>query len=488
MADKNNIDPKDLLYKVGEQGIPEVQNELSKVGTNPKQSIIILIIALIACGVIFVIYFFNANPVSPTTPAIPTDVAKPTQESSSILREIPKLPEAPKLEVPTELPPPPPPPVIKVETPALPVADVKETSQIVVPLPTIPVPSGQIVQNDDEKRRLEAKRKSSIIAIAGVPSVKTPEQVAEEASFHDRGDMSFVLARGKIIDAVLETAINSDLGGEVRAIISRDVFSEKDRFILIPKGSKVFGSYTVGTSGAYGRVAIIWNRIDLSSGYTINLNGLSVDNLGRKGEQGRVDNKIKERLANAILMSALNIGVAKGLDKLVPPPVNSQTTANNTAIANNIRSILQANNPVPVPPGEPATAVENKIITICTQVPNAITDKTSIAYTKIDAACTVAKSTGGGSSPENRLTNLITAANAAADSLLLAIATASTPTQAQEASKKAFTDISDTVKDILVQQEFKPTITIDQGTIIKIYVNQDYKFPKKLLKKSRVIR
>ncbi len=480
MVDNNNIDPKSLLHKAGEQGIPEVQNELSKVGTNPKQSIIILIIAFIVCLVVFFMFFFNDHTAPKTlAPIIPTDITKPTEDVASTLREIPKLPEAPKLEAPSDLPPPP--PLIKAEAPAVPVPPLKETTELPAPLPPIlNNTNNQLIQSEEERRRIDAKRKSSIIAISGVPSAKTPQQIAEEAAFHDRGNMSFVLARGKIIEAVLETAINSDFGGEVRAVISRDVFSEKDKFILIPKGSKVFGNYTVGTSEAYGRVAIIWSRIDLSSGYTINLNGLTVDNLGRKGEQGRVDTKIKERLANAILMSAFNIGVAKGLDKLVVPPVNSQVTATNTAIATNIQNILRVNSG--------AGNEETKINNICVQVPNAITDKTSTAYTNMTNACAVAQTPGGGLTPADRLSTLIIATNTAANSLLIATATAATPTQAQAASKQAFTDITDTMKDILVQQDFKPTTTIDQGTIIKIYVNQDYKFPKNLLKKARVIR
>jgi type IV secretion system protein VirB10 len=61
-------------------------------------------------------------------------------------------------------------------------------------------------------------------------------------------------------------------------------------------------------------------------------------------------------------------------------------------------------------------------------------------------------------------------------------------TKAQLASKQAFTDITDTVKDLLEEQEFKPTITIDQGTPVKIYVNKDYKFPKAAVNKSRSLK
>ncbi|WP_375327156.1 TrbI/VirB10 family protein [Candidatus Tisiphia endosymbiont of Nemotelus uliginosus] len=479
MADQNQLDPLDPSRKLAEEDIPEVQNELSKVATNPKQSLVILVVIFIGCLIIFFKFFFNDHTISTTTPPpMPTDITKPAQDSSTNLHEIPKLPEVPKLEAPIELPPPP--PLIKTEP--LPITPTKESLDVPTPPSSITMPSsGKLIHTEEEKNRTEIKRKSAIMLMQGTPPAKTPEQIAAEASFQDRGDMSLLLAHGKIIEAVLETAISSDFGGEVRAIISRDVFSEQNKNILIPKGSKIFGNYAMGSSGAYGRIAIIWNRIDLSHGYTINLDAVAVDSLGRKGEQGRVDNKIKERLTNAVLLSAFNIGVANALDKVVAPPINSQASATNISIAQNIQATAQSIN-------NGAGTPEDKINRICNDVQNAITDKTSNAFTLISTACTTARSTTGSTIAADRLNNLMTAVTSASTSLLTTAATASTPTQAQTASKEAFTHITDTMKDILGQQDFKPSTTIDQGTIIKIYVNKDYKFPKNLLKKSRLIR
>ncbi|MFU7500286.1 MAG: TrbI/VirB10 family protein [Candidatus Tisiphia sp.] len=491
MAKQNNTSSQISTQSAEEQDIPEVQNELSKVATNPKQSILILlVISAVFIFIFFKLFIADNKPAEVVAPSAPTDITKPTQDNSKNLPEIPKLPEAPKLETPVEPPPPPPlpPPPPKVaDVPKLPLPTTSvdnnaDKSADKASLPSVvssPLPGG-IAESDEEKKRREAKRKSSIVLIAGVPEKKTPSQIAEEANFQDRGDMAFVLGRGKIIEAVLETAINTDLGGEVRAIISRDVFSEREKIILIPKGSKIFGAYTTGIDGAYGRIAIIWNRIDLSNGYTITLDAIAVDNLGRKGEQGRVDNKYKERLTNAVLLSAFNIGLANALDKVVAPPVNSQAAAANAAVAANIQSLAQSIN------NGPGTE-DVKISQICSSVMNAIPDKTSAAYISMMQACNTAQNPTG-SQPGQRIVALMTAVTNAAASLLTSTATASTPTQAQTASKKAFTDISDTMKGMIQQHEFRPTINIDQGTVIKIYVNKDYKFPQSVLRKSRLIK
>ncbi|MFV0251026.1 MAG: TrbI/VirB10 family protein [Rickettsia aeschlimannii] len=461
---------------------PEVQRELSKVSVSFNKSIAIVVII---CGIfiyIFYTLFFGTEKEEIPETQIPSNIVKPVMEVDDNIPEIPKLPDPPKLETPTA---PPPPPVVKVPPVLPPTTPVEENKDKTLSLPPVSLPStsGTLVESDAEKQRREAKRKSAIVLIGGVEPKKTSEQITAEVTFKDRGDMSLVLGRGKLIDAVLETAINSDLGGEIRAIISRDVFSEKDKVILIPKGSKIFGKYATSTSSdSYGRVSIIWDRIDLTNGYTIEFNSPAVDNLGRPGLQGRVDNKYKEQFVNAVLQSAFNIGLAKVLDKLVPPPIDSQAAATNSATATQLLNTAQtiASNT--------AMNANTRIVTICTNILAAITDKTSTAYTTMTQACTTAQTASSANTAEQRLQTLVQAVNTAAASLLTTTSIASTPTQAQQASTQAFTDVTNVVQNMITQQQFKLTTTVNQGTPVRIYVNKDYKFPKAVLLKSKVMK
>jgi len=459
---------------------PEVQKELSKVSVNFNKSIAIVAVICVIFIYIFYSLFFATKKEEVQNNNLPSNVAKPVEDSGDNVPEIPKLPEPPKLETPTA---PPPPPIVEVP-PVLPPAKPVEESRV-LPTPPVSLPStnGALVESEEEKKRKLAKRKSSIVLVGGAEPKKTAEQVAADAIFKDRGDMSLILGRGKLIDAVLETAINSDIGGEIRAIISRDVYSEKDKIILIPKGSKVFGKYATSTSAdSYGRVSIIWDRIDLTNGYTIEFDSPVVDNLGRPGVQGRVDNKYKEQFANSVLQSAFNIGLAKGLDKLVPPPINSQAAATNSATANQLLNTAQT---IAANTGMDANT---RIVTICTNVLAAITDTTSAAYSTMTQACATAQDASSANTPDQRLSTLVQAVNTAASSLLTSTAVASNPTQAQQASTQAFTDVTNTVQNMIQQQQFKPTTTINQGTPVKIYVNKDYKFPKAVLLKSRMTK
>ncbi|XVN40979.1 MAG: TrbI/VirB10 family protein [Rickettsia endosymbiont of Argas persicus] len=463
----------------------EVQKELSKVSVNFNKSIaIVVVICGIFIYIFYSLFFTNKKEEVQGTP-LPSNVTKPPEVNTDNIPEIPKLPDPPKLETPTAPPPPPPPPAVEVP-PVLPPTTPIEEDKSKAPLPpsiSLPSANGPLVESDEEKKRKQAKRRSSIVLVGGVEPTKTPEQIEADATFKDRGDMSLVLGRGKLIDAVLETAINSDLGGEIRAMVSRDVYSEKDKVILIPKGSKIFGKYATSTDTAtYSRVSIIWDRIDLTNGYTIAFDSPAVDYLGRPGVQGRVDNKYKEQFANSVLQSAFNIGLAKALDKLVPPPINSQAAATNSAIATQLLNTAQT---IAANTGMNA---DTRIVTICTNILAAITDKTSSAYTTMTQACTTAQNPSSANTADQRLATLVQAVNTAASSLLTTTSIASSPTQAQQASTQAFTDVSNTVQNMITQQQFKPTTTINQGTPVKIYVNKDYKFPKAVLLKLKVLK
>ncbi len=463
---------------------PEVEQELSQVATNPKQSMLILV----GISAVFLYLFFNlfitgdeSDTKKDDTP-IPTNISKPVQvDTESDVPSIPTLPSPPKLEDPT----PPPPP----ETEALPMAS-EELPELPNDLALAPVTNNSSVpslpfgnsQDDESRKRMEAKRKSAIVLVAGAPASKTVDQLQEEADFRYRGDMNLVLGRGKVLDATIETAINTDIGGEIRALISRDVYSEWGKNILLPKGSRVFGNYALGIEeGAYGRISIEWTRVDLANGYSLNLSGTGMDSLGRKGNQGRVDNKFSERFSNAILRSAFNIALANALDSTVKPQISSQAAANQSQVSTNVKNI--ANGIFAQEGLTPAT----KRVQICASSLAAITDKTSTTFTQIDTACT-ALATDATATDAAKLVSLMSTINASSDALIKNTATNVEETKAQQASKQAFTDISDTVKTLIAEQEFQPTITIDQGTPVKIYVNKDYKFPKAAVSKSRSLK
>lgn len=490
---------------------PSVIQEFSKVATNPKQSILILVVLIGILGYVLFNVFMSLDSKKEKTEnqqvqaPIPDQVLK-TQKITQSNRGIPEIPRLPqvskfknKLLLPDKVSVKDQDKDVKADSNSASKSNVPNTQSSVNNLPIVTPTDNNLLNfpgigdsddiepilpthemNQALQERKEKKWKAPIMLISGTPPKKTPEQIAQDKAFHKRGNMDMVLGQGKIIEAVIETAINSDFGGTVRAVISRDVYSGGGKVILIPKGSRVFGNYSKGFM-IYGRIPIIWNKIDMPNGYTLTFAGTDIDNLGRPGTEGRVDNKWKERMSNTILMSAVNISVANALDKIVAPPINSEVAAKNSAASTSMRDIAFAIFK------DPAKSNDQKIQEICANVQNLISDKTSDAYTTFSAAC-FALNTKADATAAEKLSSLITSVNSAADSLLQNNDQNINSTKAQDASKEAFTNITDTLKNMLEQQEFNPTVTINQGSVIKIYVNKDYTFPKDAIHNRRLIQ
>jgi type IV secretion system protein VirB10 len=123
-------------------------------------------------------------------------------------------------------------------------------------------------------------------------------------------DRRNIVSQGTLIYAVLETALDSTQSGQVRAMISTDVYNASGTKVLIPKGSRVHGEYKSDLSSGQNRAAVIWGRLIRPDGVSISLDSPASDQLGRAGVTGRVDTHFGERLLNALLQSTIDIGAA----------------------------------------------------------------------------------------------------------------------------------------------------------------------------------
>lgn len=115
--------------------------------------------------------------------------------------------------------------------------------------------------------------------------------------------------QGSVIQAVMETALDSTRAGFARAIVSRDVMSFDGTRVLISKGSRLFGNYQADVSLGQKRAFIQWQRLTRPDGSLIDLDSPSADPLGRAGLKGKVNTHFFQRFSGAILQSVLDVGV-----------------------------------------------------------------------------------------------------------------------------------------------------------------------------------
>lgn len=118
------------------------------------------------------------------------------------------------------------------------------------------------------------------------------------------------VAQGTLIAAVLETAINSDLPGYVRAVVSSDVRSFDGSRVLVPRSSRLIGQYKSGVSGGQTRAYVMWTRLIRPDGVSVQLASPAVDESGQTGLAGSVDNHFMKRFGSALLLSVVGTASA----------------------------------------------------------------------------------------------------------------------------------------------------------------------------------
>lgn len=111
---------------------------------------------------------------------------------------------------------------------------------------------------------------------------------------------------GQVIPAALVTALNSDLPGRVIAQVTSPVYdSVTGDTLLIPQGARLIGTYSNGVRYGDHRIVLVWNRLILPNGWSINLQSMEAsDSSGASGLSDRTDNHL-DRLAGAVGLSAI---------------------------------------------------------------------------------------------------------------------------------------------------------------------------------------
>lgn len=113
------------------------------------------------------------------------------------------------------------------------------------------------------------------------------------------------VTQGTLIPAVLETAIDTNVPGYVRAVVSQDVRSFDGTRVLVPRSSRLIGQYQSGLQGGQRRAYVIWTRLIRPDGASINLASPAVGFDGTTGLEGQVNSNFFKRFGSALLLSVV---------------------------------------------------------------------------------------------------------------------------------------------------------------------------------------
>ena len=117
---------------------------------------------------------------------------------------------------------------------------------------------------------------------------------------------SRLVPQGTMIAAVLETSIDSDLPGLIRARVTYDIWGYDGTEILIPRGSTLIGEYDSDVSLGASRVQVAWNRIITTDNQSIMIGSRGADGLGRAGLTGDVNQNFALKFEAAFFVSVLS--------------------------------------------------------------------------------------------------------------------------------------------------------------------------------------
>ncbi|MFP3024175.1 MAG: TrbI/VirB10 family protein [Wolbachia sp.] len=473
----------------------EIESKVVTVGSNQGYKALMIVMVALLVGGVYYLYFSPSNKEGP-------EIVKKEETKQNIQELRGKLEQVPDNAIVSErvvtdlLPPLPPLPIpqiipevkqIKKEEVTKKEEQLKETPLSNIPvLPKQNFPSGNVISNLPTSFPTigsggypKERRSAQMLAISGSSEEgKATDAVLSNTSAQSSkatkvGKLGLMIIQGKVIDALLETAISSDLQGMLRAVVSRDVYAETGDTILIPKGSRLIGGYSFNSNVAKARVNINWNRIILPHGIDVAIASSGTDELGRAGIAGIVDNKIASALFSSVALAGVSIGSAvigqkasNLVDTLTPMDVVRSITATEIDISP-LKDII----------GKKSMSEEDE--------KNAKNDKWKLglgAIRKIKNASNekslveIFKRVVGDLS-------LVSIDSSKVDEITLEdikelLRRQGSKSVYDEAIGKSINDFSKDMRDIVDRSvDKKPTIYVNQGTALKVFVNQDIVFP-----------
>lgn len=201
--------------------------------------------------------------------------------------------------------------------------------------------SGMNIQIDDA-----ALKQTSLTAAAPNRELTMAQQRLDHASkdaflasTHQAGYLNarrelpaseYELTVGTLIPASLISAVNSDTPGHLMAQVSQHVYdSATGSTILIPQGTRLYGTYDSRVAYGQRRLPVTWSRVNFPDGTKLDIGNMaSLDVTGMSGLTGEVNNHYWRLFGQSTLLGGISgltqAGVSDGDD-------DSRSTAESVA-------------------------------------------------------------------------------------------------------------------------------------------------------------
>jgi type IV secretion system protein VirB10 len=159
----------------------------------------------------------------------------------------------------------------------------------------IPSQQGQNLSNSNINTGYQA-----FDSINGSNRWKLPTQQEHPESLYQ-------LRAGFVIPGTLIGGINSDSPGQIVAQVGQNVYdTATGRYLLIPQGSRLVGSYSSDIGYGQDRILVAWQRIVFPDGKALDIGAMpGADSAGYSGFSDQTNNHSVRLFGSALLMSAV---------------------------------------------------------------------------------------------------------------------------------------------------------------------------------------
>ncbi|MBU6298749.1 MAG: TrbI/VirB10 family protein [Alphaproteobacteria bacterium] len=176
----------------------------------------------------------------------------------------------------------------------------------------------------------------------------------------------YELLAGTIIPASLITGLDSDLPGTVMAQVTEDVWSSIDgSTLLVPRGSRLIGTYDSVVAFGQSRALVVWQRIVMPNGTSMEIDNLpATDTQGYAGLKDEIDYHTWTLLKGIAMSTLLGVGTQVSFgnsnSNLVEAIRQSTQESTNQAGQRIVEKNLNVQPTVTIRPGWPLRVVLNK--------------------------------------------------------------------------------------------------------------------------------
>jgi type IV secretion system protein VirB10 len=164
---------------------------------------------------------------------------------------------------------------------------------------SVALPNGRAIENDYDSQNMQSRKE------AFLTSARNRQADDYLRSTRDAPLSRYEIKAGWEISAVLEQALNSDLPGELKALVTSNVYdTATGLYLLIPQGSRIVGKYDSHVSYGQDGVQVSWSRIIYPDASSIDLDGMiGLDSHGNAGLRDNVDRHYRRLIGFSVLTS-----------------------------------------------------------------------------------------------------------------------------------------------------------------------------------------